>query len=183
MLVVRRATLEDLDPMVGVYLAAWRDGFRHMFSTAVFIRPDFAEQRRGECVETVLHDDVDTLVAELNERVVGFCVTRAHGPHADLEDLWVHPAAWGSGAAVALVSRVEDNLRAVGGTRVVAWVPEDSPSGRRFFDKIGWKPTGRIELLAVHPEEPNRMLEYARQLAPTNLTKPLPRPQLHTRVG
>ena len=164
MISVRRATLDDLEPMESVYNAAWREGFRHMFSAAVFADEDFDAARRAECSAATLKDDADTYVAEDESRVVGFAVATRGRNGVAVDDVWVQPRSWGCGAAPALVARIEDDLRAVGKRNLTAWVPEDSPTGRRFFDKIGWRPTGKIELLAVYPDEVNRIFEYSRTL-------------------
>jgi GNAT superfamily N-acetyltransferase len=176
MISVRRATLDDLEAMQAVYVAAWRDGFRHMFSDVVFAREDFAAARRAECAE-VLHDpDADTYVAEIDGHLVGWASAVRGGRSVSIDDVWVHPGSWGSGAAAALVSRIEDEARSAGAEVLSGWVPEDSPRARGFAEKIGWRATGAIEMLAVYPEEPNRMFEYERVLDLFDMTRGLPRP-------
>ncbi|MEM1332323.1 MAG: GNAT family N-acetyltransferase [Actinomycetota bacterium] len=177
MLSVRRATLDDLEKMVAIYTAAWRDGFRHMFSAATFARDDFDAARRAECRDTVLGDDTDTYLAELSGHAIAWGVgARSNAVTVTVEDLWVHPSSWGSGAAAAIVSRIEDDARAAGIGRMAGWVPEDSPRARHFVEKIGWKPTGEIEMLAVYDHEPNRLFEYDRDLGLFDMTRGLPRP-------
>ncbi len=176
MLSVRRATLDDREAMVSVYVAAWREGFRHMFSDGTFARSDFDADRRAECIETTLTSDTDTFVAEHDGHVAGFSVSRRDLESVILDDIWVHPTWWGFGGAAALVSRVEDDARAEGVARMAGWVPEDSPRARHFAEKIGWRATGRIEELALYQHEPNRMFEYERVLALFDMTRGLPRP-------
>lgn len=151
--------------MAAAYTAAWRKGFRHMFEADVFANDRFDADRRDECRAATLQDHVDTYVAENERRVAGFVTASQQGRSVSIDDVWVHPHSWGCGAAPALISRVEDDLRAIGGHKLTSWVPEDSPVGRGFFDKIGWRPTGNIELLAVYPQNVNRIFEYERTLA------------------
>ncbi len=176
MLSVRRATLDDQETMVAVYTAAWRKGFRHMFTDAVFARDDFDAARRAECTESVLCDDCDTFIVEYEGRPVGFSVSHRDGDTMVLDDVWMHPASWGCGGAAALVSRVEDEARSAGVGRMVGWVPEDSPTARHFMEKIGWRATGHIDELTVYAHEPNRLFEYERVLALFDMTRGLPRP-------
>lgn len=176
MLLVRRATLDDFETMVAIYNAAWREGFKHMFSDAVFASESFDTERRAECRESIFCDGTDTFVAEYRDRVVGFTVARQHGKEVVLDDIWVHPSTWGKGAAAALVARAEDDMRSRGGSLLSAWVPEDSPTGRRFFEKLGWSPSGEIDDLAVYSSEANRLFEYVRELASVDLTRGSPRP-------
>lgn len=177
MLTVRRATLDDLDRMVAIYTAAWREGFQHMFSAATFARSDFDADRRAECTSAVLGEDSDTYAAEQGGHMVGWGVcSRANTITTMVDDLWVQPASWGSGAAAALVSRIEDDARSAGISRLCGWIPEDSPRARKFVEKVGWRPTGCVEMLAVYDHEPNRVFEYERSMALFDMTRGLPRP-------
>ncbi len=162
--------------MTSVYTASWRQGFQHMFSDGVFARDDFASDRAAECREVLTNELTDTFVIEGDHSLIGFASAHIQRSGADLEDIWLHPSAWGTGAGAALVSTIEKELRSVGGARLTTWIPEDSPSGRRFFDKLGWRATGTIEPMGLYVEQPNRLFEYERILAPMDMTRGKPRP-------
>ena len=162
--------------MVSVYTAAWREGFQHMFGAATFVRDDFAADRSEECRLVLVSEETDTFVVEIDCNLVGFAAASITRAGADLDDVWLHPTAWGTGAAARLVTAVEEAARSVGASRMVAWVPEDSPSGRRFFDKLGWRPTGATELLGLYTEQPNRLFEYEHQVDAMDMTRGAPRP-------
>jgi GNAT superfamily N-acetyltransferase len=164
MITVRRASSDDLELAAVAYVAGWQQGFRDMFSAAVFARDDFVIDRCSEVRGALLDEDTTISVVELDGRVVGFTGVSTIDATPCLDDVWVHPNAWGSGVATALISATEDEFRNVGVTRMTTWVPEDSPRARRLFDKSGWTPTGEIEALGVYPEEPNRLFEYDRVL-------------------
>ena len=176
MLEIRRATLDDLESMTSVYTAAWRQGFQDMFTAAVFARDDFASDRATECRDALTNDLTDTFVAEGDQSLVGFAAAHIQHSGADLSDIWLHPNSWGTGVGGALVSTIEEELRSIGGTHLTTWVPEDSPSGRRFFDKLGWRATGMTEPLDLYVDQPNRLFEYERILATTDMTRGRPRP-------
>lgn len=176
MLAIRRATLDDLEPMTSVYTAAWRRGFQDMFTDEVFARNDFASDRAAECREALTDNLTDTFVADGHQSLIGFASAHIQRSGADLEDIWLHPSSWGTGAAAALVSTIEETLRSIGGNRLTTWVPEDSPSGRRFFDKLGWRATGSTEPLSLYADQPNRLFEYERVLAAVDMTRGRPRP-------
>jgi hypothetical protein len=159
MILVRRASLDDIEPMVAAYTAAWRSGFRYMFPPAVFEVDGFDAARRAECTDSVFLDDTDTFVGELAGRVVGYVVARQDGADSVIDDIWVHPSSWGRG-----------------GRLLSAWVPEDSPNGRRFFDKLGWRPSGEIDQLDLYGASDNRLIEYLRELESVDLTRGIPRP-------
>lgn len=164
MIIVRRASTDDLELAAVAYVAGWQQGFKDMFSATVFSGDDFVVDRCAEVREALLDEDTTISVVELDGRVVGFTGINTADPIPCLDDVWVHPNAWGSGAATALISAAEDEFRNVGVNRLTSWVPEDSPRARRLFDKSGWTPTGEIEALGVYPEEPNRLFEYDRVL-------------------
>ena len=62
--------------------------------------------------ESVLH--CPTFVAELDGEAVGFCQLRLDLPRADLENLWVMPAAMRHGVGRALLTHALQHLRAAG---------------------------------------------------------------------
>ena len=177
-MLVRRATLDDLEAMVSVYTAAWRKGFEHMFSAATFAADDFASDRAEECRYVLTSEETDTFVVETDCSLVGFAAARISLAGAELEDIWLHPNAWGTGAAPRLVSTVEEEARSAGASQLTTWVPEDSPSGRKFFEKLGWRATGSTELLGLYAEQTNRLFEYEREVDDMDMTRGVPRPAI-----
>ena len=164
MITVRRASTDDLEPLTSAYTAAWREGFRDMFSALVFIREDFDQERQEECRQALLDDSIDVYVAEHDGYVVGYSGVADRGDESEVVALWVHPHAWGSGAGPALLATIEDRHRNVGRMHLRTWLPEDSPRARRAFEKAGWKPSGEIGDFEHYPNEPNRTFEYTRTL-------------------
>ena len=81
-----------------------------------------------------------------------------------LDDLWVHPDAWGRGVGPKLIAQIEDEQRNVGVSRLTAWAPEDSPRARGVLAKMGWRPTGEEQPMVIYPEQPNTLFEYERIL-------------------
>lgn len=164
MISVRRASIDDLEPLTAAYTAAWRKGFQQMFSAAVFMQDGFDEARGDECRAMLLDDTIDVHVAELDGHVVGFLGVEERAGVSEIVEMWVHPHAWGSGAAQALLASIEDQHRNVGRMNLAAWLPEDSPRARRLFEKASWRPTGEIGSLDVYPSDPNRTFHYTRTL-------------------
>lgn len=158
---VRRAAIDDLEQLAAVYTAAWRDGFAHMFSVATFVDERFDADRTSEVRDIVLDDSVTTNVVERNGRIVGFSGLADDGC---LDDLWVHPNVWGSGAAPVLVAAHEAEQRSIGRGRLTSWVPEDSPRACGLMAKLGWQPTGETVQMVIYPEQPNRLFGYERVL-------------------
>jgi GNAT superfamily N-acetyltransferase len=72
-------------------------------------------------------------------------------PRRHLISLWVEPEERGSGAAAALVEAVVTLARAEGTALVRLWVTDPNTRGRRFYERLGFAPTGRRQELAAAP--------------------------------
>jgi GNAT superfamily N-acetyltransferase len=57
--------------------------------------------------------------------------------------MWVAPSWRGRGVAAALAGAVIAWARSEGCTRIGLWVAADSPRARRFYQRQGFRPTGR----------------------------------------
>jgi GNAT superfamily N-acetyltransferase len=161
MIQVRNASIDDVEQLAAVYVAAWRGGFSDLFSIATFVDDQFESSRLIEVREIVLDDSVTTTVVELDGRIVGFS---GFADDKCLDDLWVHPDAWGRGVGPKLIAQIEDEQRNVGVSRLTAWAPEDSPRARGVLAKMGWRPTGEAQPMVIYPEQPNTLFEYERIL-------------------
>ncbi len=172
---VRVAQPDDADAIAAAHIEGWRVGYRHVFPTEFLDAPEFASTRlerwRGWTWSEFANSQL--FVVLLRDRVVGFghigpervnpvcdesgsntitaiTTTRARG---EVYGLYVHPDAWGSGAASALIARCHEYLRDEGFTEAVLWVLRDNPRARVFYEKSGWTLTGR-EMMFEPPNSP-----------------------------
>jgi GNAT superfamily N-acetyltransferase len=74
-----------------------------------------------------------------------------------LVSMWVSPQAQGQGIADRLVAAVAACARADGAERLTLWVADASTRARAFYLRIGFRSTGRRQL--VRPEEPDHWEE------------------------
>ncbi|ONI77168.1 hypothetical protein ALI144C_34365 [Actinosynnema sp. ALI-1.44] len=63
------------------------------------------------------------------------------GDEAELIRIWAHPDARGTGLAARTVQAVLDWAKDK--RRVTLWVGEQNPSAERFYEKLGFRRTGR----------------------------------------
>jgi len=121
---VRAAEPADHDAMAEVFLAAGRAawGFAGEEALAAMRAPFFG---RGE------------LVAEDESGVLGFVAAVA----CEIDLLYTHPRAWGSGAGRALLAAGEAALRESGCTSATLWTEERNASARRVYQASGWRKT------------------------------------------
>lgn len=154
---IRAATREDADAITDVQVAAWRRGYAHVLPQSLLFADDFDAVRRtfwtswrfapghrvAVAVERTDDDDTD------DEHVVGFS---SYGPERERArgftgrgEIWafyLHPHAWGGGAATELMSYTELRLCAEGFESAVLWVLDDNPRARAFYEKLGWATSG-----------------------------------------
>ncbi|WP_052745475.1 GNAT family N-acetyltransferase [Allosalinactinospora lopnorensis] len=76
--------------------------------------------------------------------VSGLVVTRpsadddAGSDVGELHMCYVHPEAWGSGVADALMASALDDLRGAGHRRATLWTAEANHRPRAFYERHGW---------------------------------------------
>ena len=162
---VRDATLADAPAIGEAHAEAWLVGFAGLFA------PDWlqnaAQERRHRWTQTLPDNLVgasDLLVAETNQRVIGFV---HFGPSEELAavgevfGLYVHPDHWGSGAARMLSQHAHERLAAQGFEQIVLWTLAGAGRARGFYDHNGWALTGRTSQRDFGDGRPIEVIEYS----------------------
>jgi ribosomal protein S18 acetylase RimI-like enzyme len=181
---VRDAAVDDADALATAHIDAWRVGYRGVVLDEYLDAEEFATSRREIWRQWTWQSKPDSrlFVVTIQGRVVGF----GHaGPENDSQTFanpgrpasppdaswpgrgeiygfYVHPTAWGSGAAPALMSRCEEFLRDEGYSSAVLWVLRDNPRALAFYEKAGWHFTGEETMFSpwVPPETSLPRVEY-----------------------
>ncbi len=160
-IVTRPAVLMDADAFGHIQVAAWRTAYATVMDPSFLagMNPDRSAAAWRDVLGATGESPDDAwahLVAELDGEVVAWC---AVGPSRDtLEDraewlalgadaapfpdaqLWAinaHPAAYGTGAALALHAQAVE-LMARRAEAAYLWVARDNPRARRFYEREGW---------------------------------------------
>ena len=172
MIEVRDADIDDADAIATAHIDGWRAGYRGVVPDEYLDAEEFASSRRDRWRSWSWQQIPESrlFVVTLQGRVVGFGHAGpeqvvAHGiesPESEPGDgdeargeiygFYLHPTAWGSGGAGALMSRCEEFLRDEGFTSATLWVLRDNPRARAFYEKAGWLATGKESLFT--PSEP-----------------------------
>lgn len=159
---VRPATHDDVPDLVRIQLDTWRTAYAGLLPPEILdgIDPDEA----GRAWTAALTDGPARLfVATEGEWTVGFCAAgpapddELAGPDGSLPDdastvimvgtLLVEPR-WGRrGHGGRLLASAAQALRAAGGTRGIAWIPEADEASRRFYAGANWLPDGTARTL------------------------------------
>ena len=172
MIHVRPGVRDDADALAAAHIEGWRGGYRGIFPDAYLDSPQFASERLDTWRAWTwgIHGS-SLLVVELHERVVGFALVGAEREQPGAEPgkpvpdprpgravtsapgirgrgevfaFYLHPDAWGTACAATLMVHSELRLSGDGCHEAVLWVLRDNPRARRFYERSGWDPTGRM---------------------------------------
>lgn len=128
-----------------------------------FRRSVAEEARRPEAAWAEMLEAVDrapdevSLLATLETRPVGLAYARlesAAPDRAELNAMWVEPAARRAGAGLALVRAAVTWARGRGAREMVLQVTEGNASAERLYVRAGFRPTG--EASSLRPGSPLR---------------------------
>ena len=101
-------------------------------------------------------EDACAWVAEREGVIVGMAIASG----AELRDLYVVPAAWGTGVGVELMRVALDWIAVRGAQEALLWVGEDNLRARRVYEREGWAADGGTRTSPLGPVE----LRYRRPL-------------------
>jgi len=149
-IVVRRATVGDGVEIGDAHASAWEVAYVDLFDSDVLRRA--AEIRRTMWSRRLASRDFDLsglLVADQGGRVVGFSEfgrDREQTGRGEIFGFYLHPSAWGQGAATQLMTASLQELARLGLDPVVVWTHPGAGRAQAFYIKSGFKGTGRSRL-------------------------------------
>ena len=146
---IRAATPADLDALGGLGALLMRT--HYAFDPQRFLAPgDDAAGGYAWFLETQLREpDVVILVAEDNERVVGYVYAgleplswkELRGPAGFIHDIVVEEQARGGGVARELIAAAITWLRQRGAPRVMLWTATQNEGAQHLFEAAGFRKT------------------------------------------
>jgi ribosomal protein S18 acetylase RimI-like enzyme len=148
---VRRASAQDAEGCARVHVVSWQAGYDGLLPAAyleamtVADRLPWWEQQLGEAGDPTF----EVFVADGGGGVLGFAAAVPSRTDVDvgvLAQLYVDPAAWGTGVAPDLLAAATDSLRARGLGAATLSVARENARARRFYEREGWRATGAEEL-------------------------------------
>lgn len=135
---VRLPSAGDAPELARVHVESWQHAYRDIFSADFLGGLDV--ERRRLWFESRIAGGGGLLVADVDERPVGFCVfgDSAEPGWGEVYAIYVHPDHWGEGHGAALLSAAEDALSSQGLDRALLWVLERNHQARSFYERRGW---------------------------------------------
>ena len=171
---VRDASPGDADAIRIVHESGWRAGYAHLYTPEIIERAVAKHcSRWPRLLTSPKFGDTTLLVVEHNREIVGF----AHlGPTdnelsseqrpglTELYSFYIHPTHWGTPAASCLMERVIETVRRQGVTKLHLTTGVEVRRARRFYEKLGFRETGRTSIYQLLGEVPTPELQYALDL-------------------
>ena len=159
-MLIRPATPADAHGIAVVHVLGWREAYRGLMPQAVLDdlsivdrtegwRQILAARERGEEPEgprsrALVAADPGT------DRILGWATygePRESGPHGgELWGLYAHPGLWSRGVGHALLTAVEESLRADGARSAYLWVLEGNDRAATFYERHGWVEDGEVKV-------------------------------------
>lgn len=146
--VVRPPRPDDVDDIVDVALAAWRDGYRGVVPANLMPDP---HALRARIRERVAERGPPIAVGELDSRLRGwitFGPSRDLGAEPSIGEIWalnVHPDAWRRGLGRELVGYGLERLAQQSFSQATLWTFRDTPRSRAFYEALGFRADGATQ--------------------------------------
>jgi GNAT superfamily N-acetyltransferase len=164
--IVRVAVPNDADGIGEAHAEAWRVAYAGLFPADQL---EVAVEVRRRMWVGLVGDPAlggTLLVAEKEGVVIGFIhfgATSEDHRTAEVYGFYVHPSAWGTGTAQALMGRALASVSEVI-HRAILWTHQDAQRARSFYAKSGWTATGDQRRVTTWDGLDYSAVEYARVL-------------------
>ncbi|MFS2279710.1 GNAT family N-acetyltransferase [Microbacterium sp. OR21] len=147
-MLIRPATVDDAHDLAVVHVRSWQQAYLGLMPQAVLDRLSIAEREAGWArLLTETPRASQTIVAEHDSAIAGWAsYGAARDEHAsgsgELWGIYAHPDAWSTGVGHALLTAVEQALRADGHETAYLWVLEGNERAARFYERHRWASDG-----------------------------------------
>jgi GNAT superfamily N-acetyltransferase len=153
---IRPARPDDAETLLAIQRAAAVDAFAHVFPPERYPFPD--EEIRAIWIAALADPDIEVYVADWDGAAAGSVSVGEDF----LRTLYVLPGFQGRGVGSALHDFALSRLRERGVREARLWTLEANDSGRRFYERRGWRLT---DVTRVVPFPPNPIdVQYALRL-------------------
>jgi len=161
--VIRSAVPDDALAVATVHVRAWQQGFKDLLPADYLAKLDPAERAQRYTFGITDGSKPQTIVAVIDDAIVGFSTTGLVDGEALLYALYVDPDRWGSGIGRALIAEAKRDLRRTGRPEAFLWSMVGNTRADRFYTADGWELVGepKVEQVwgtAVHEQRYRRAL-------------------------
>lgn len=137
----RAASANDLAAIIRIFLACWQESYAGLLPEST--RTTMSQARAMALWTSAIDSGQAVDVAVHGSTVVGVIRYVARPDAVGIvESLYVDPASQGSGAGRVLLTHAVDQLTRLGMTSARLWVFAANIPARKFYERMGWVPTG-----------------------------------------
>lgn len=145
---LREASVEDAEAIEAVHFSSREAVYRGRVAQWPPAGPDrVGRVRRWQ--EWLSAPEIDCLVVERDDEIVGFCTIRPSADAdvdatevAEMPTLYVRPDAWRRGVGSLLCNEAIERTTAGGFHVLTLWVLEINTEARAFYEAFGFRPDG-----------------------------------------
>jgi ribosomal protein S18 acetylase RimI-like enzyme len=149
---VRDAALEDAEAAATIHVRTWQVAYRGQLPDDYLDSLDIVArtQRWKEKLSTPT-PRTRSLVAEVNQKIVGFCdIGKSRDDDAsddvgEILAIYVDADFMGKGIGTKLINEAVQSLKDLGFKSATLWVLESNMRGRHFYEKKGWYIEGKTK--------------------------------------
>ncbi len=154
-IVVRPAEPADAEAIADVHARSWPPTYRGLLPAQLIDDVVAGRDRRAEVFGRLLSDEEAPQriwVAVDRSQVVGMAIWSpsrdedATDLTADLEAIYLDPAAIGQGIGRRLTQAVVADIELAGFDEATLWVLDTNERARRFYEAAGWRPDGAMKV-------------------------------------
>jgi ribosomal protein S18 acetylase RimI-like enzyme len=145
-----RASESELEGIVTVFLDCWRVSYSSVMPESLV--DGMTRARAATIWQSALQNPDNTIIVASSDEpgggvlgLVGYSVLENGDGYVG--SLYVSPHAQGSGTGRSLLTAATDALAKLGAQHARLWVFEQNAPSRLFYERQGWKPDGRREVL------------------------------------
>jgi len=157
---LRRATADDLDGIVEVFLGCWHDSYARTLPDRLvrLMSPD----RANALWQRVLGEDHGQVVVAAEDDLVRGVTRYARRDDGVgmIYSLYVDPSAQGSGLGARLLAAAESSLATAGATRGLLWVFDANTPSIGFYHRQGWTEDGTTRTTEEFGELERRLTKH-----------------------
>ena len=143
---VRPATAADAPAITELHAIGWRSGYGEFFPPEVLATEIDGRKTRWTDLAASGRLEEEVIVAADGEDLVGFArVTPSdlYSGAAFIHSFYVHPERWGTGVAGELMAAIVEGAAARGRRAIHLTAYRESARARAFYEKSGFRETGR----------------------------------------
>ena len=165
-IIIRTATINDAEKVAKIKIEGWQTAYRGIIDDDFLDNMNINEEieKRKNNIE----NGADIIVAELDNKIVGFCLYRNYikdpesypNANCELSSLYVRSSLKRRGIGTKLMQHVIQKLQNQGKTKMILGCLKENYPSRAFYEKMGGKVLKTEKIAFGNKEYEETIYEY-----------------------